>query len=1136
MTVISCSRTKSTRADSDTYELTWTRDSSSMAPISLTASDGTGLLLQTLRANAVIQGPMAFTELHLIFENMENRVREGHFEITLPPGAAISRFAMKIGDQWQEAEVVERQKARQTYEDFLHRRQDPALLEKKAGNQFRARVFPIPALAQKEITISYSQNVHRTPYTLYVAGLPRMESFGVDVRNLSGGGEPVVYHSAAQLFKPTGNVILKPAHAKQTATGWMGLQHGNLRLVQVTPHFKESTAPFTSLSVWLDTSASRSIGFERQVERVIALMRALEKQNGRAFRLTVFCFDQTVKKIYEGTSNGFGARQKQAIVERGALGASNFSYALDWAVGSEGVQAERVLVVSDGIITAGTQTRKKLQAKISALSTKGVRRLDVLVDGGVRDEALPASLVDAGLERTGVVADAEESMQRVASRLMKMTLAEVSVQVEQADWVWPRTLHGVQSGDPQLIYIGADAAADVKVGLSGITDTPRQVHFQWVQGPLLQRASAIAQIEMVSGELDSIDDAQKRSELQQRVVALSIQHRVLSDYTGLLVLETEYDYQRYGIERTALSDILVVGPKGVERRARDDIVVPNRLQGKFDMGIVGAVEPDATVNVMGSLMGNQVGENFGYGGLAISGTARGGGGTGEGTIGLGNLNSIGHAAGGGSGAGYGRGAGGLSGRRAAAPQIRAGAAVVMGALPKEVVRRYVRRHLNEVRYCYERGLAQNHELTGRVMLKFIISSDGSVRGSTIASTDLVSSEVENCIANAARRWQFPKVNGGGVVVVNYPFQFIAPNVTGEYEPQNTRTAETETQQSETRPTPQVRNSQNLPPLFKQENGREPASALSQKSVVTAYEGQLEEVMSLVAMNQLWEAHQKALAWRAAEPKNLLALVAMGEVFEAQKKDAEAARAYGSIIDFFPSRADMRRMAGERLERLGDTAKWLVLDTYRQAVKQRPDHPAGHRLYAWALFRVGKYREAVSAMKKGVDNAYPGGRFRGVVDGMKDELKLMVSAWQVREPNSKAMKETLTSLKLSGLKTTASTRFVLHWESDANDVDLHVYDQFGNHAFYQNTDLPTGGKLLADVTTGYGPEFFTIPRTGKDRKYTMQAHYYSRGPMGYGMGTLQIITDDGNGNILFEYRPFIVMQDGAFVGLGQFKTL
>ena len=38
---------------------------------------------------------------------------------------------------------------------------------------------------------------------------------------------------------------------------------------------------------------------------------------------------------------------------------------------------------------------------------------------------------------------------------------------------------------------------------------------------------------------------------------------------------------------------------------------------------------------------------FGYGGLGLVGTGRGGGGTGEGTIGLGNIGTIGHGSGGG---------------------------------------------------------------------------------------------------------------------------------------------------------------------------------------------------------------------------------------------------------------------------------------------------------------------------------------------------------------------------------------------------------------------------------------------------------------------------------------------------------
>ncbi|MFY0536044.1 VIT domain-containing protein [Nannocystis pusilla] len=118
-------------------------------PFSLTTQDGTGLKLLSVKSRAVVEDPLAFTELHLAFQNPNDRVIEGRFEINLPPNSAISRFAMLIDGRWQEAEVVELQAARQAYEDFLHRRQDPALLEKSAGNRFSARVFPIPRAASR---------------------------------------------------------------------------------------------------------------------------------------------------------------------------------------------------------------------------------------------------------------------------------------------------------------------------------------------------------------------------------------------------------------------------------------------------------------------------------------------------------------------------------------------------------------------------------------------------------------------------------------------------------------------------------------------------------------------------------------------------------------------------------------------------------------------------------------------------------------------------------------------------------------------------------------------------------------------------------------------------------------------------
>jgi FHA domain-containing protein len=174
-------------------------------------------------------------------------------------------------------------------------------------------------------------------------------------------------------------------------------------------------------------------------------------------------------------------------------------------------------------------------------------------------------------------------------------------------------------------------------------------------------------------------------------------------------------------------------------------------------------------DALGGLLGDQIGEAYGVGGLGMAGTGRGGGGTGAGTIGLGTLGTIGRGGGGGSGAGYGRGAGRLGGRRAHAPDVVPGQALIRGSLDKEIIRRVIRRHINEVKYCYEKELTANPDLTGRVSIQFTISGTGQVVASVVQSSDMKNPSVEQCIAQAVRRWLFPKPEGGGIVIVTYPF-------------------------------------------------------------------------------------------------------------------------------------------------------------------------------------------------------------------------------------------------------------------------------------------------------------------------------------------------------------------------------
>ena len=304
-------------------------------------------------------------------------------------------------------------------------------------------------------------------------------------------------------------------------------------------------------------------------------------------------------------------------------------------------------------------------------------------------------------------------------------------------------------------------------------------------------------------------------------------------------------------------------------------------------------------------------------------------------------------------------------------------------------------------------------------------------------------------------------------------------------------------------------------------------------MLDSWTGPFRDVMSLVVAGEGKRALDRALAWRRRAPGDVLALIGIGEAAELLGAAPLAARAYGSIIDLFPSRADLRRFAGERLSRLALRAALdLAIDTFKKAVESRPDHPSSHRLLGMALLRAGRFAEAFEAIATGQARTYPD-KFPGIPRILTEDLGLAAAAWIRAEPAKRD--EILARLRAAGatLEDAPSVRFVLVWETDANDVDFHIHDALGGHAFYRQRQLPSGGELYADVTQGYGPECFTIRGAPGPRAYPyrLQAHYYRQGPMGYGMGALQIIEHDGQGRFAFAERPYVVMKDGAFVDLG-----
>jgi hypothetical protein len=1071
--------------------------------VSLTASDGTGLALASLRSKTVIEDPLVLTELELAFDNPEDRTLEGRFAITLPEGASISRFAMEIGGQWQEGEVVEKKRARTTYESFLHKRRDPALMEKGAGNQFTVRVFPIPPRAKKRLLVTYSEVVDPVqPFSVRLAGLPEMDSLDVEV--FVGGDLVVSKHE--KRFVPTGDLQIGPTSTLLASAAAVAEDH----LVSLRVRIPDQDAAIQEIDgalLLVDTSAGRARDLEAELEAVAELVAALPADT----KVLVAGFDQEVHVAFEGTASAMNPASLDTLRRRRALGASDLGAAL--ASVRELLSARglaRVIVVSDGIAAVGSRDDAEIARRASALAEVGVRRIDALAMGSLRSTPTLRRIAEAGPER-GIVLDLQRSPELLLARLRRVTLPELPVEIPGALWQSVGSVGGAQPGDSVVVHAALDrrvidSSAKGESGASSVAltlgGTELVVPVRAVGSrELLERAHAVAKIADLEARPPSAE-SKLNQERDAEIVALSTRHRVLARGTAMLVLETEQDYATFGIDRAAKVDVLTIdGGKITTAKNARPALQPAPWGGDSDGR-----------SKAGNLWGDQIGDAFGAGGLGLSGIGEGGGGRGDG-IGLGSIGGVGH----GSAAtqGFGSGSGRLGGaHRSSAPRIRMGSVVVDGPLPPEVIQRIVRQNFGRFRMCYERDLAKTPTLAGRLTVRFVIQLDGSVKPAVVASREwnpaASHATFEQCVTNAFVGLSFPQPEGRGVTVL-YPLTFEPPTDRPAAAPAASPSRGSEPWTM---------------PIGRRHPILDPTAPIDPPNRFAGIQGAL-------ATNEVDRALREALAYHQDAPSDILAYVALGEVAEAAGQPSLAARAYGSIVDLWGDRAELRRFAAERLERIGqEGTRSLAVDVFETAVADRADQPSGHRLLAYAKLAAGDREGAFRAIERGLTEVPSNSLTSPALELMRLDAGVLAAALLQEQPGQREEIEARLTKIRSTLATEPSTRFVLHWETDANDVDLHVTDAAGHTANFHKPDLRSGGRLFADVTTGFGPEGFVIPGRATAFPYSLRVHYYARGPMGFGMGKVQIVCHDGAGGITLDERPFVIQSSNADVELGK----
>jgi hypothetical protein len=252
--------------------------------------------------------------------------------------------------------------------------------------------------------------------------------------------------------------------------------------------------------------------------------------------------------------------------------------------------------------------------------------------------------------------------------------------------IFPRRFHDVHAGD-ELIWFsflednGGQSVQDsikliekkgertVEERVYDFSDLRTAVVPQFA--PLLNREAAASMIRYLEDQSKRMKTSEETAVLKAKILELSVAHRVLCSLTALLVLETEDDYIRYNITRSALADILAVGSSGIETIQRQ-ISVPVTVNrppsggGRPPSGGSWSTSTSSSSSHGGSAPGGYESSPYDYEGYGIASSASaydgdGGGYGGSSSGGYGGSSGSSGGYGGSSSGGYGGSSGGSYG-------------------------------------------------------------------------------------------------------------------------------------------------------------------------------------------------------------------------------------------------------------------------------------------------------------------------------------------------------------------------------------------------------------------------------------------------------------------------------------------
>lgn len=570
-------------------------------------ADSAALAISAHRVDVTINNGLVRTEVDQSFANNSGRAIEGIYSFPLPKQSSLSELSLWIAGQEILGEVVEKQRAKQIYEEQKAQGNQTALAEKNDYRSYDVKVGNIPAQSETRVRLVYYQpleidlNIGRYLYPLAEGNVDeeRISFWATDDR-VSG---PFHFHLQLKSAFPVKDVRLPGLEQEAIIqrTGGMGEENAGdiidvtidrpegsqlnkdilfyYRLddsvpgrIELIPYKESANSEGTFMLVvtpaadlqpinegtdWtfvLDTSGSMSghkiATLADGVGRVLGQMRAND-------RFRIVTFNDRAQDLSRGYINASKENVQQWIGQVKAIqanGSTNLFAGLETAYRKlDDDRTTGVILVTDGVANIGHTAHRDF---LRPLQRYDIRLFTFVIGNNANQPLLERLARDSGGFAMNI-SDADDISGRLLqakAKVLHQALHDVEIEIsgEKVSDLTPQKIGNLYLGQ-QLVQFGhyqgeGDVNIKMKAKISGQPhswQTTANLPKTATDNPELERLWALAKIDQT---METIRDQGENEQLKQTVTDLGLNYSLVTDYTSMLVV-TDDVLEQQGIQR-----------------------------------------------------------------------------------------------------------------------------------------------------------------------------------------------------------------------------------------------------------------------------------------------------------------------------------------------------------------------------------------------------------------------------------------------------------------------------------------------------------------------------------------------------------------------------------------------------------